>query len=66
MILYVLASVMTLPAYAGVDTKMSRAILEATRHDTSMSDKEKLYTHRCDLMAKHVGFPDTPTGKAIK
>ncbi len=61
----VLALVIT-PAWADLDTAINRAILKATAHDTTRSDKEKLFKNRCETIEKYVGFEDSVTGQARK
>lgn len=53
------------------ETPSLRAILDgevlgAVKHDTSMTNGEKLYVHRCAIIEKHIGFDDTPIGQAMK
>ncbi len=61
----VLALVIT-PAFADLDTAINRAILKATAHDTTRSDKEKLFKDRCKTIEKYVGFENDVTGQARK
>lgn len=65
LIFVVLTSVVT-PVYADLDVTINRAILEAAKHDTSRSDKDKLFKNRCETIKKYVGFEDNVTGQARK
>lgn len=42
------------------------AILKASKSEEGLTDHEKLFVYRCDMIRKHLGFPDTPTGLATK
>ncbi|MEW8626272.1 MAG: hypothetical protein AB2551_11010 [Candidatus Thiodiazotropha sp.] len=65
-ILLFVASVFAFPALADLDTAINRAILEATKHDTTRSDRDKLFKNRCQTIAKYIGFDDTPSEQARK
>lgn len=51
---------------ADLDTEINRAILKATESDASRTKKEKLFKYRCEIIARHIGFADDPTGSATK
>ena len=51
---------------ADLQTNEAAAILRAAKHDTSLTDHEKLFVYRCDMIRKYAGFPDTPSGNATK
>lgn len=51
-------------AYADLDTTINRAILEATAHDASRTNEQKLFENRCETIAATVGFEDNVTGQA--
>jgi len=54
------------PAYADLQIDAARAIILAAKADKTLTDHEKLFVYRCKTIAKYLGFPDTPTGKATK
>ena len=41
-------------------------ILRAAKAETTLTDHEKLYVHRCAMINKYVGFSDSPTSQATK
>ena len=41
-------------------------ILRASKSETSLTDHEKLYVYRCEMIRKYLGFTETPTGLATK
>ena len=51
-------------ASADLDTEINRAILEATTHDTSRTNEQKLFENRCETIAATVGFEENVTGQA--
>lgn len=51
---------------ADLQVDQDRAILIAAAGDATLTKREKLFTYRCETIAKHIGFDDTPTGKATK
>ena len=51
-------------SFAHIDTEINRQILTATKSDTSRTDKEKLFTNRCDTIKKYVGFEESISGQA--
>ena len=56
----------TVHAQADLQTFLGAELLRAAKHDTSMTDHEKLFVHRCATIEKHLGFSDTPLGRAIE
>ncbi len=51
-------------AFAHIDTEINRQILTATKSDTSRTDKDKLFTNRCDTIKQYVGFEESISGQA--
>ena len=49
-----------------LQTQLNAQLLRAAKHDTSLSDREKLFSRRCETIEKHVGFSDTPLGQSIE
>lgn len=55
------------PAWAdNLSAYLAAEILKASRHDTSLTDHEKLFEHRCDMIKKYVGYDNTPMSQAIR
>lgn len=55
---------MPVAALADLDTAINRAILEATAHDTSRTNEQKLFENRCETIEATVGFENDVTGQA--
>jgi hypothetical protein len=55
-----------LSVQADLQTDVNRMLLRESASDTSRSDYEKLFTHRCETIASTIGFSGTPTGRATK
>ncbi len=47
-------------------TQLGAQILRAAKHDTSLTDHEKLFVHHCKTIEKYVGFSNTALDKAIE
>ena len=55
-----------LSVQADLQTDVNRMLLRESASDTSRSDYEKLFTHRCETIASTIGFSGTPTRRATK
>lgn len=64
--LWLLVCLVTLPVYADLKTDIDQQIINKSAEDKTLTNQEKLFDHRCDMIAKYLGFSDTPTGKATK
>jgi len=64
--LWLLACLVVSPAYADLKTDIDQLIIRKSAADKTLTKQEKLFDYRCDMIAKYLGFPDTPTGKATK
>ena len=64
--LWLLACLVALPSYADLKTDVDQLIINKSAEDKTLTNQEKLFDHRCDMIAKYLGFSDTPTGKATK
>ncbi len=53
-------------AWADLQTNEAAAVLRAAKSETTLTDHEKLFVYRCDMIRKYMGFPDTPSGNATK
>ncbi len=51
---------------ADLQVNEAAAILKASKSETSLTDHEKLFVYRCDMIRNYMGFPKTPTGQATK
>ena len=54
--------------YAMTDLRVreNAEIIRAAKSETSLTNHEKLYVYRCDMIRKYMGFSDTPTSRATK
>ena len=53
-------------ALADLQSNHDRAILRAAMDDVSFTNKEKLTTHRCQMIEKYLGYEDSVDGKAME
>ena len=50
---------------ADMRTKLGAQILRAAKSDQSLTDTEKLSSHRCHMLKKHVGFTESAFSQAL-
>ena len=50
---------------ADMRTQLGATILRAAKQNTSLSDEEKLSTHRCQMLHDYVDFKDAAFGQAV-
>jgi len=64
--LWLLACLVVSSAYADLKTDVDQLIINKLAEDKTLSNQEKLFDCRCDMIAKYLGFSETPTGRATK
>ncbi len=51
---------------ANLQTILNSQIIQAAKHDSSLTRMEKLFERRCEMIEKYLGYRDNPMGHAMK
>lgn len=56
----------SMPAMAGIQAELDRALVDAARPHTNLSNKEIMFERRCEMIEKYLGYDGTALSQAMK